>query len=672
MRKKDLLKIGYLEADQEMKELVQKEETKMLNYRKYIKICMQGDILAVSFFCGKELFEHHKEPEVIVFINKKEKQYISYFPSERKWRTATIQNIMSSFYGISYFCTSKEWKTFIEYFSDQLKWKNTPNVNSIKSIINDFQWNILDEKREENYRKETSKWDQVMSKIPHLPKDWEKWCRRTAITQHYIFYRTVGKSKQGYCSRCGSSMTLRSPKHNQYGICPRCKKKIQYKSIGRQKSIYNKPEYAYLLQKFGDNQMVIRNFEVRAWFYQSQGFIPDIEWVETRRVIVNPDFSQTAYYYGRYKDDSYRWRESLYAYYHYGFETYKGALYQRTLYFLNKGILKTSGLYEFQKNVSRVEPETYLLYRNFQPGIEKIAKAGLKQLVIDEIIKRKRLPDRKKLVEILELDRHLLKQLVHIDGGIYSLSWLQQVKSSQKVLPLEVIQYFEKYKICPGDIAFIDKQMTAIQVYHYLCRMEKECGKSAGEILRIWKDYLAMAKRLGKDPEDAIIYRPRDLIRRHDEAVKMLQEIDTEEKAKEWRKQFPDLERVCKEITFTYQYMKDKNFAILVPQKIEEMVTEGKTLHHCVGAEEIYFKKICKKKSYIVFLRRKENLEKVFYTLEITTEGDILQNSKEYNRVEKDYEEAIPFLKKWKKVVQKKLEKQHTGFSEIRQNEIAA
>ena len=226
--------------------------------------------------------------------------------------------------------------------------------------------------------------------------------------------------------------------------------------------------------------------------------------------------------------------------------------------------------------MSRVEPETYLLYRNFQPGIEKIVKAGLKQLAIDVIIKRKKLPDRKKLVEILGLDRHLLKQLVHIDGGIYSLSWLQQVKSSQKMLPLEVIQYFEKYKIGPGDIAFIDKQMTAIQVYHYLCRMEKECGKSAGEILRIWKDYLAMSKRLGKDPEDSIIYRPRDLIRRHDEAVKMLQEIDTEEKAKEWRKQFPDLERVCKEITCTYQYMEDKNFAILVPQKIEEMVTEGK------------------------------------------------------------------------------------------------
>lgn len=672
MRKKDLLEIGYLEASQKMIEFVQKEDAKKLDYKKYIKICMQEDILAVSFFGGKELFEHHKEPEVIVFINKKEKQYISYVPSERKWRTATIQNIMRFFGGISYFCTLREWKIFAEYFSDELKGKKIRNVDSIKKIINDFQWKILDERREENYRKETSKWDQVMSKIPPLPKDWEKWCRRTVITQHYVFYRTVGKIKQGYCSRCGSSMTLRSPKHNQYGICPRCKKKIQYKSMGRQKSIYNKQEYAYLLQKFGNNQMVIRNFEVRARFYQSQGFIPNIEWIETRRVIVNPDFSQTAYYYGRYKDDSYRWRESLYAYYHYGFETYKGALYQRTLYFLNKGILKTSGLYEFQKNVSRVEPETYLLYRNFQPGIEKIAKAGLKQLAIDVIIKRKKLPDRKKLVEILGLDRHLLKQLVHIDGGIYFLSWLQQVKSSQKEIPLKVIQYFEKYKIDPGNVAFIDKQMTPIQVYHYLCRMEKECGKSAGEILIMWQDYLSMARKLGKDTEDAIIYRPRDLIRRHDEAVKLLQEIDTEKKAKEWRKQFPDLERVCKEITCTYQYMEDKNFAILVPQKVEDMVTEGKTLHHCVGVQEIYFDKICKRKSYIVFLRRKENLEKVFYTLEITTEGDILQNSKEYNRVGKDYEEALPFLKKWKKIVQKKLEKQHTSFSEIRQNEIAA
>lgn len=211
MRKKDLLEIGYLEVSQKMIEFVQKEDAKKLDYKKYIKICMQGDILAVSFFDEKKLFARHKKPEVVVFINKKEKKYLSYIPYERKWRTATLQNIMGSFYKTSYRCSLREWNIFTDYFSDELKGKKLPDVDSIKNIINDFQWKILGEKREEKYRKETSKWDQVMSKIPHLPKDWEKWCRRTAITQHYIFYRTVGKIKQGYCSRCRTSMELFLP-----------------------------------------------------------------------------------------------------------------------------------------------------------------------------------------------------------------------------------------------------------------------------------------------------------------------------------------------------------------------------------------------------------------------------------------------------------------------------
>ena len=126
--------------------------------------------------------------------------------------------------------------------------------------------------------------------------------------------------------------------------------------------------------------MVIRKFNVYAKFHQKRDFVPEISWFETRRVIVEKDFSQTAYYYGQYKDGSYRWRESLYAEYHYDFEGNKGTLYQRTLFSLNQGILKTSGLYELQKNMKMVEPETYLLYRYHCPAIEKAAKAGLKKV----------------------------------------------------------------------------------------------------------------------------------------------------------------------------------------------------------------------------------------------------------------------------------------------------
>ena len=121
-----------------------------------------------------------------------------------------------------------------------------------------------------------------MSQIPVLPKDWERWCRKSAITQHYIFYKPERKG-EGYCSRCNTRVQGILPKHNQYGICPKCRQRIQYKSKKMQKRIIHKAECTYLLQKFGTNQMVIRKFNVYAKFHQKRDFVPEISWFETRK-----------------------------------------------------------------------------------------------------------------------------------------------------------------------------------------------------------------------------------------------------------------------------------------------------------------------------------------------------------------------------------------------------
>lgn len=668
MRKKELLTIGCLQATRKMLKFAKKEEKR---YRKqrvqkkmqqfdrevYVRICKKGEILAVSFFRVKEMLDKQIQPELVVFLNKKECTYLSYIPREAKWRTATIMNIIGYSYWSFYHCTKRDWALFRKYFDTECSRWTPLKVSAIRSIIQEFQTDILWDKIEERRRQETDEWDQVMSQIPALPKDWERWCRKSVITQHYIFYKPERKG-EGYCSRCNTRVQGISPKHNQYGICPKCRQRIQYKSMKMQKRIIPKAEHTYLLQKFGVDQMVIRKFAVYANFHQNNGFIPEISWLETRRVIVEEDFSQTAYYYGKYKDDSYRWRESLYAYYHYDFEGNKGTIYQRTLFSLNQGILKKSGLYEFQKNMRMVEPETYLLYRYNCPAIEKVAKAGLKKIVVQSIQRKSQLPNYKKLVEILGINSCLLKQLVKVDGGRSSLSWLQKMKDTQKWIPENILQYFETHNISTTDVTFIEKQMSPQQIYHYLRRMEKESGLSAEKVLTIWRDYLSMVKKLGKNLEDSIIYRPRALERRHDEAVKSLQEVDTKKRAAELREKFPNLEKICKEITPIYQFLKDEKYAVLVPQKIEDIIKEGEALHHCVGTQEWYFDRISRKASYIVFLRRQENLEKEFYTMEIEPSGNVVQKSKEYNRTGEDYEEAEIFLKKWKKNVLKKIEKQ--------------
>lgn len=668
MRKKELLTIGCLQATSKMLKFAEKEEKRyrkqrlqkkvqQFDHEVYVKICKKGEILAVSFFRVKEMLDKQIQPKLVVFLNKKECTYLSYIPREAKWRTATIMNIISYSYWSFYHCTKRDWALFRKYFDTECSRWTPLKVSAIRSIIQEFQTDILWDRIEERRRQETDEWDQVMSQIPALPKDWERWCKKSVITQHYIFYKPERKG-EGYCSNCNTRVQGISPKHNQDGVCPKCRQRIQYKSMKMQKRIRHKAEKVYLLQKFGADQMVIRKFEVCVSFHQNHDFVPEISWFETRRVIVEEDFSQTAYYYGKYKDDSYRWRESLYAYYHYDFEGNKGAVYQRTLFSLNQGILKKSGLYEFQKNMRMVEPETYLLYRYNCPAIEKVAKAGLKKIVVQSIQRKSQLPNHRRLVEILGINSCLLKQLAKVDGGRSSLSWLQKMKDTQKWIPENILQYFEKHNISTTDVTFIEKQMSPQQIYHYLRRMEKESGLSAEKVLTIWRDYLSMAKKLGKNLKDSIVYRPRELERRHDEAVIALQEIDTKQRAEELREKFPNLEKVCREITPIYQSLKDEKYAVLVPQKIEDIIKEGKALHHCVGTQECYFDRISRKTSYIVFLRRQEELEKEFYTMEIEPDGNIVQKSKDYNRTGEDYEEAEPFLKKWKKNVLKKIRNQ--------------
>lgn len=668
MRKKELLTIGCLQATSKMLKFAEKEEKRyrkqrlqkkvqQFDHEVYVKICKKGEILAVSFFRVKEMLDKRIQPKLVVFLNKKECTYLSYIPREAKWRTATIMNIISYSYWSFYHCTKRDWALFRKYFDTECSRWTPLKVSAIRSIIQEFQTDILWDRIEERRRQETDEWDQVMSQIPALPKDWERWCKKSVITQHYIFYKPERKG-EGYCSNCNTRVQGISPKHNQDGICPKCRQRIQYKSMKMQKRIRHKAEKVYLLQKFGADQMVIRKFEVCVSFHQNHDFVPEISWFETRRVIVEEDFSQTAYYYGKYKDDSYRWRESLYAYYHYDFEGNKGAVYQRTLFSLNQGILKKSGLYEFQKNMRMVEPETYLLYRYNCPAIEKVAKAGLKKIVVQSIQRRSQLPNHRRLVEILGINSCLLKQLAKVDGGRSSLSWLQKMKDTQKCIPENILQYFEKHNISTIDVAFIENQMSPQQIYHYLRRMEKESGLPVEKILTIWRDYLSMAKKIGENLKDSIVYRPRELERRHDEAVIALQEIDTKQRAEELREKFPNLEKVCREITPIYQSLKDEKYAVLVPQKIEDIIKEGKALHHCVGTQECYFDRISRKTSYIVFLRRQEELEKEFYTMEIEPDGNIVQKSKDYNRTGEEYEEAEPFLKKWKKNVLKKIRNQ--------------
>lgn len=78
-------------------------------------------------------------------------------------------------------------------------------------------------------------------------------------------------------------------------------------------------------------------------------------------------------------------------------------------------------------------------------------------------------------------------------------------------------------------------------------------------------------------------------------------------------------------------------------------------MHHCVDKGENYFDRILKKETFILFLRKSEEIDKPYYTLEIEPGGTIRQIRTEYNRQNDDIKRAERFLQEWQRVIQRRM-----------------
>ena len=150
-----------------------------------------------------------------------------------------------------------------------------------------------------------------------------------------------------------------------------------------------------------------------------------------------------------------------------------------------------------------------------------------------------------------------------------------------------------------------------------------------------------------------MVYRPRELKRRHDEAVKEIEEQKAEITADEYSARFPGVEDVMKEIRGKYEYSSEK-YSITVPRRCVDIVLEGRALHHCAGATDRYFDRIKQHETYICFLRRTEEPDKPYYTIEVEPGGTIRQH-RGYMDEEPEIEEVRPFLREWQQVIRRRM-----------------
>ena len=97
-------------------------------------------------------------------------------------------------------------------------------------------------------------------------------------------------------------------------------------------------------------------------------------------------------------------------------------------------------------------------------------------------------------------------------------------------------------------------------------------------------------------------------------------------------------ERHSKAWEFAYN-----SFIVSIPTEPQDLIIEGKKMHHCVGS---YIDRVAENKTYIVFIRKKDNIEMPYITAQVDLNGTLRQYYLAYDK-EIVNEEDIEFKEKY-------------------------
>ncbi|MCG4948755.1 PcfJ domain-containing protein [Enterocloster bolteae] len=278
--------------------------------------------------------------------------------------------------------------------------------------------------------------------------------------------------------------------------------------------------------------------------------------------------------------------------------------------------------------------------------------------------------DGETIEEVFRLsDRQTINRIRECDGGEDTLQWMRWAEKTGKKIDQETLVWLTSENINMRSLSFVESQMSPRQVMNYVKRQQAEgyAGKSARAVLEQWADYLDMCRQKKKDTTDEMVYRPRELKRRHNELVeemrkeRMLEQLKrdekaTEEMARKMAEKYPGAEKILEEIRDKYEYQNEE-YMMIVPRSLLDIAIDGSALHHCTGWSERYYERIMQRETYICFLRRKAEPDIPYYTIEVEPGGTIRQH-RSYLDEEPGVEEIRGFLREWQREIKNRLTKE--------------
>lgn len=666
MEKKELKKIEIKRASLEDVSFVNR-----VSAAHYFVLAEDYDIedvktLVLNFYYGKLLSSGDLMPMFRVFFS--EGEYISQcFGHDEGWKKGRIYTLLSLF------CQNEDgwwsyvsnWEKYtvslneateqlLEYYFNGV-WIKRLEKQGIYHSVNNFQETILAKHKKARHQKEKNEIDQKMSEIGEVPKDFFKWCDETALFQsRYIYYkkRNGDKQVQGYCTCCHKDVLVTAPRHNEYGACPNCCKKIQYKVEGRSKFILDH-QNVVLLQVV-NNGFCVRYFQITKK-YNSDYKNPEICYFEMIRKFYYEE-KEVSYIWGSFKQTGeLRWCKDV-QFYH----LTKTMIYLDNIEeSLKDTKWKYCALKEFAKSEGVVNVSNYLHTYVKHPYIEKLVKVGLIQLTKDilsnhhtDIVKCYNYCYKKSITGLLGITKKELKMFRELDISANELMLFQKAKSLHMVMNKEQIGGLISYTyFYANEVLQHLKYTTFNKLDQYLKAQCITDGLQLTTAWILWRDLIEMSNKLEIDLKNTFNLFPKHLKYSHDFVANRWKIKIKKIEAKEERALDRKAKKLFEKLRPNYEW-ENKDYAILVPKDRQDFIQEGEKLHICVGING-YFQKMVKGTTIILFLRKKAEVNKPFYTLELNGKTIIQCQAFGHKQPTEEIQKVLDQYLKEKIVIQK-------------------
>lgn len=477
---------------------------------------------------------------------------------------------------------------------DRCDWRN--------GAVERLDWvetRYVSDQREKKEGRRIERLNTLMRKAQDIPDGFMKWALETVSGgENYAFW---GKESKVYeCTACGKTHTEAElpGKHNTVTTCPSSGKKV---TIKRLTDRMQKISHICLMQDVDEKISACRHFDARIEWKGKRIYL---ELSEAVRIMPKRKSTKACdIYYNQCNSFS-------------GFERFDrrnpnnrriraGYLYPEGIRKCLSGtcyrgwahtfeVMARAGVQANYNNLMTVAADRlagmleYLTKGRFFQLVEEVA---------DNTWTRYRgnlNPSGKTAQEVMGIsDMQKINRIRDENGGEWMVDWMRWSEQEGQKVGREVMQWLDKKQISTWQMEGIS--LSPQKLMNYIIRQKKESYPDICErqIVEQYRDYLAACRRQKKDLSDEMVYKPRELKRRHDELTEEIRKVQMIERMKyneeaarkreaEMREKYPGAEENLAAAAGIYSYCGEE-FSVIVPETLSEIVLEGNALHHCVG-----------------------------------------------------------------------------------------